>query len=113
MRNEPLSPRLQREFKTITVMQQIYCHAQHGLKTGLCPDCARLSAYALERLNKCPFQDAKPTCANCPVHCYRKEMRERVRTVMRFAGPRMLLRHPLLAVLHLLDGLRKVPQRAR
>lgn len=113
MRNHPLSPRLQRELKTITAMQQIYCHAQHGLKTGLCPDCARLSAYAQERLDKCPFQESKPTCANCPIHCYRKEIHRRVRTVMRYAGPRMLLRHPLLAILHLLDGLRKAPERAR
>jgi hypothetical protein len=31
-------------------------------------------------------------------------MREAVREVMRYAGPRMALRHPILAFLHLLDG---------
>jgi hypothetical protein len=111
MPDDTLSPRLQREWKTITAMQQIYCHAHHGIKNGLCPDCTRLSAYALERLKKCLFQDAKPTCAKCPIHCYRKDMREEVRTIMRFSGPRILLRHPLLALLHLLDGLRKAPPR--
>ena len=35
-------------------------------------------------------------------------MRERVRAVMRYSGPRMLTRHPVLAVAHLADG-RKTP----
>jgi hypothetical protein len=32
---------------------------------------------------------------------------------MRYAGPRMLGRHPVLALLHKLDGLRKVEAPAR
>jgi hypothetical protein len=50
----------------------------------------------------------KRRCARA-AHCYRPEMRQRVREVMRFAGPKMLLRHPLLAVRHLLDERRKPP----
>jgi hypothetical protein len=34
-------------------------------------------------------------------------MREKIRDVMRYAGPRMLLTHPVMAIAHLLDGLRK------
>jgi hypothetical protein len=34
-------------------------------------------------------------------------MRDRVKEVMRFSGPRMLLRHPILAIRHLLDGRRE------
>jgi hypothetical protein len=37
-------------------------------------------------------------------------MRERVRVAMRYAGPRMLFRHPIMALLHLIDGLRKEPK---
>ena len=115
---QPLSPRLQREYTTFLAMQRIYCSGTHpGQKlTGkgeLCSECADLSAYALARLQKCPYQDRKPACANCPIHCYRKDMRARVREMMRFAGPRMLLRHPVLAVLHLLDGLKKAPDLSR
>jgi hypothetical protein len=68
----------------------------------------------MHRIDKCPFQAEKPTCANCPIHCYKKDRREEVREVMRYAGPRMLLRHPVLAVLHQLDGKRRVelPKRA-
>jgi hypothetical protein len=36
-------------------------------------------------------------------------MRDDIRAVMRYAGPRMLLHHPILAVQHLIDGWRKHP----
>jgi hypothetical protein len=36
-------------------------------------------------------------------------MRARIKQVMRFSGPRMLLTHPFLTVQHYLDGLRKEP----
>src|SRR5512133_1380851 len=99
--------RLTRERKTIRAMIDLYCREQHQTAGGLCSDCQELASYAGARLDKCPFGAAKTTCANCPVHCYKPAMRERVRVVMRYAGPRMLLRHPWLAVLHLFDGRRK------
>jgi hypothetical protein len=98
-----------REEKTVAAMIHIYCHDHHGATDNLCTECAALADYARLRLEKCPYQDDKPTCANCPIHCYRLEMRDRIRTVMRYAGPRMLLRHPVLAVLHLSDGFKKAP----
>jgi len=87
-------------------MLKMYCHDRHGITEGLCGACESLRAYALERLGKCPFLPDKPTCLKCPVHCYKKDMQERVREVMRYAGPRMLWHHPVLAILHLLDGRR-------
>ena len=99
--------RLQRERRTIQAMIGLYCRNRHRQGAALCPECRELLDYAMMRLDRCRFQDAKPTCARCPVHCYKPAMRERVRDVMRFAGPRMLLRHPILAVWHLLDGLRR------
>ncbi len=93
-------------------MVGIYCHDRHGATGELCGECRQLLDYAQARLDRCPFQEDKTTCANCPVHCYKPEMRERIRSVMRYAGPRMLYRHPVLAVLHLLvDGRRKQPLR--
>jgi len=97
-----------REFKTIAAMLRLYCRAHHSpASKGLCPDCAALHDYARRRLERCVFGDAKPTCANCKVHCYSASMRKRARQVMRWAGPRMLLRHPVLALYHLLDGRRR------
>ena len=103
-------PRLRRERSTIRAMISIYCRDLHGgSAAGLCADCAALQGYALLRLDKCTFQQDKPTCVKCPVHCYKKDMREKVRVVMRYAGPKMLLRHPVLAVRHLIDGRRPAP----
>lgn len=109
--------RMQREWRTLDAMIAITCrgsgHAgRAGGRRALCPDCAELRAYAEQRLLRCPFGEEKPTCNNCQVHCYRPEMRQRVRAVMIFAGPRMLLRHPVLALLHLLvDERRPAPPR--
>lgn len=104
-----------REWKTIDTMMRMYCAHHHG-GGDLCGECGALSDYARRRLERCVFGDAKPTCANCLVHCYNAEMRERVRVMMRWAGPRMMLRHPVQGLLHKLDGLRpapKLPQAAR
>ena len=94
-----------REQKTMDAMMAMYCRRHHGGRS-LCAECAALSGYARRRLERCVFGDEKPTCANCVVHCYKADMRERVRVMMRWAGPRMLLRHPVLGILHLLDGRR-------
>lgn len=107
-------PRLIRERRTVEAMIGIYCRGhshRRGPDDWLCSECAALREYAWQRLDRCPFQEGKTTCAKCPVHCYKPEMRERVRAVMRYAGPRMLARHPILAVRHLADGRRKEPAR--
>ena len=94
--------RLNRERHTIQTMIQIYCRGNHDA-AELCAECAGLSEYAMQRIDKCPFQDDKPTCAKCPIHCYKPDMRERVRRVMRYAGPRMMLFHPVLTFRHYYD----------
>jgi len=90
------------EVRTIAAMIRIHCRARHGTAKALCDDCAGLLEYAGKRIEKCPFGVGKPVCNQCTVHCYVPEMRERIRIVMRYAGPRMLWRHPVLAVRHLL-----------
>jgi hypothetical protein len=83
-------------------MVRLYCADHHGLPGGrLCPACEDLLTYSHDRLDCCPYGDEKPSCKVCPVHCYRPEPRERMRQVMRYAGPKMLWRHPWLAIAHL------------
>ena len=95
--------RLQRERRTIKLMIEIYCHSNHHTAEGLCGECAALHDYAMQRVDKCPFQADKPTCAKCPIHCYKPAMREQVRRMMRYSGPRMMLYHPVLALRHYVD----------
>jgi hypothetical protein len=99
-----------RELKTIETMVRMYCRGhRHQGRAPLCSDCGALFEYAKRRLERCAFGDAKPTCANCVVHCYKADMREQMRVVMRWAGPRMMLRHPVMAIVHLIDERRPVP----
>jgi len=99
------SKTLQREYQTIQEMITLACRKRHAMKSPeLCPSCTELLAYVKARLDKCPYQEQKPTCARCPIHCYKMVMRENIRNVMRYSGPHMLRRHPLLAIRHLLAG---------
>jgi hypothetical protein len=44
---------------------------------------------------------------------YPADRRQEVREVMKYAGPRMMFKHPYLAIMHLLvDGRREEPERA-
>ena len=100
------SPGIAREKKTVEYMIHLYCRGKHGSSRESCDDCAALLAYALERLDKCPFGGKKTTCVKCPVHCYEDGKRDEIKRVMRYSGPRMLMRHPWIAIMHIIDGLR-------
>jgi hypothetical protein len=104
------SKRLNREWKTMETMITIHCRDQHGSSMMLCAECRELLDYAGVRLERCQFGAEKPTCANCPVHCYQRTRRDQVKAVMRYAGPRMLWEHPVMALHHWLDGFRKAPE---
>ena len=94
----------QREKETVSQMIAIYCKKQHGTKYGLCEECTELEDYARLRSDKCPFMETKTFCSNCKVHCYKPDMREKIRAVMRFSGPRMLFVHPFMAIRHVIES---------
>lgn len=94
----------EREKKMVSEMIALYCRKQHGAKDGLCPDCEKLKEYAQLRSDRCPFMETKTFCSNCRVHCYQPQMREKIRQVMRFAGPRMIFCHPIMAVRHVIES---------
>ncbi len=72
-----------------------------GFRTvTLCPACAELQAYAIARISACPHMGTKTFCSACPTHCYRPAMREQIREVMRWSGPRMILYRPVAAIKH-------------
>ena len=99
------------EKKTLKAMISIYCRGSHEQHEGLCESCGELLDYALGKLGKCSFGAEKPKCSQCPIHCYKPAMRQKVKDVMRYAGPRMIHKHPVLAAKHILHGVkhRKLP----
>ena len=72
------------------------------------PDIEALKAYTHKRIEQCRYRSKqeKPFCNVCPVHCYKPEMRRQIRAVMRYSGPRMLFRHPVLSLQHLIGTIR-------
>ena len=93
----------EREKAMVSQMIALYCKKQHHTKNGLCLECAALDAYARQRSDRCPFMETKTFCSNCKVHCYKPQMREKIRQVMRFSGPRMLFHHPIAAIRHVIE----------
>jgi len=98
--------RRRREWVTMEAMIGCHCRGRHGTRGDLCQECEELRDYAARRLERCHFGAEKPACARCPVHCYQRQWRERIKAVMRYAGPRMVWRHPVLSLLHWRDGWR-------
>ncbi len=97
--------RREREAIIVQTMIKMYCTATHKSKGILCDECLALSVYAEKRLLRCMYGDLKPVCKHCPVHCYSPHMREQMKLVMHWAGPRMIFRKPVFAVMHLIDHL--------
>jgi len=91
----------EREKKTVSLMIALYCRKKHGGRT-LCSDCAALDAYARQRSDECPFMETKTFCSDCRIHCYKSDMREKIREVMRFSGPRMIFYHPFMAICYII-----------
>ncbi|WP_392552793.1 nitrous oxide-stimulated promoter family protein [Orbus wheelerorum] len=95
-------PNIEQEKLTITCMISLYCKKKHGqFEKQLCVTCEDLKRYAIARLILCRYGEQKSTCEKCLTHCYRKDYKEKIKNVMRFSGPRMILYHPQMALKHL------------
>ena len=102
MKKTDINKKREQEKKMVTQMIQVYCRGKHHTKGKMCSECQVLSDYANMRSDKCPFMETKTFCSNCKVHCYKPEMREKIREVMRYSGPRMIFHHPAAAIRHVI-----------
>jgi hypothetical protein len=101
--------KIDNEKKTVGAMISIYCRSHHNSpKNALCESCRRLLNYSIKRIDKCVFGQEKPSCEKCPIHCYKPKYRDEVKTIMRYAGPRMLYKHPILALKHILQNRKSI-----
>lgn len=98
---------LGREKLTIRTMIQIYCRGHRHSPSGICSECGRLLRYALDQIDRCPYdRSRKPACGLCRTNCFSAEMHNGFHTIMRYAGPRMMMRHPILSMAHFFDAVR-------
>lgn len=104
-----LRSKREKEKAMVSEMITLYCRKKHKTKRGwLCTQCAELTEYARQRSEKCLFMENKTFCSNCKVHCYKPDMREKIRAVMRFSGPRMIFSHPITAVSHVIETKKEI-----
>ena len=103
---DKLEEKRQQEKELVTLMIKLYCKKKHRSKTSLCPSCRSLYEYAMLRSSNCPFMETKTFCSGCKVHCYKPEMREKIREVMRFSGLRLIFYHPIVAIRHMLESVK-------
>ncbi|MGO8684752.1 MAG: nitrous oxide-stimulated promoter family protein [Thermoleophilia bacterium] len=114
--------RRQREARTLRLMIALYCHDHHAAApivgargsqvaapATLCPDCAALAIVCAGALEHCPYGANKPVCATVRCTAISPPGGKKSPRSLRYAGPRMLRRHPLLAVAHLRDSRRRLP----
>ena len=104
--------RIKREKNTVTAMISMYCRDKHSKDSGLCDSCAAVNNYAINRIDVCPFED-KPSCKKCTAHCYKPEMKDRIKEIMSYAGHRMIYKFPYMAIRHIMDGFRRVKSNER
>ncbi len=97
-----IKKRLDYEKNALRKMIFVYCKGQKHDRP-LCCDCQTLLNYALRRLDTCIFGNNKTFCSNCKVHCYKPIMRENIKKVMRYSGPKMLYCNPLMALRHIFE----------
>ena len=105
-----IAARRKREKLVVSQMITIYCAGHHPAASrtktahcgAICPDCAELDRFAVARTQRCRKMETKTSCNKCEHHCYSPQMQQRIRDVMRYAGPRMLYHHPIAAIRHML-----------
>ena len=102
-----LTGHLDEEFKTLVIMTTLYCNKHH--KGSLCDTCQNFIKHAQIKLDRCVYGQDKPACKACPIHCYKPEMRQYAKVVMQYAGPHMILRHPILTIKHIVKARKAFP----
>ncbi len=126
-------PEVVSDLRTVADFISIFCRGNHGDRARgpvmtdaaalgvygrrvpkLCDECEAHLAYAERRRAYCP-KDPKPFCAHCDTHCYRPDESAWQRQMMRYAGPRSMLRgYAIEGIKHALEARRyRAAKRAR
>lgn len=95
----------EKEKRVVKLMIEIYCKGHNHLHTP-CEGCSELIEYVGKRIDNCPFMETKTYCNNCKVHCYKKDMKEKTKEVMKYSGPRMIFSHPIMVIDHMYQGVK-------
>ena len=98
-----MSNRIDKEKDIISLMIRLYCTRKHNNnnENEICNECKGLLAYAIMRLSNCRYGNRKSSCGRCKTPCYKSEMKIKIKEVMRYCGPRIIIYKPMEFVRHL------------
>lgn len=94
-----------KEQEIVEKMIRIYCRKKHK-SIELYEECQKLSDYTKQRTQHCPFIEVKTFCASCKVHCYKPQMRDKIKEVMKFSGKYLIFYYPKEVFLHIIDTIK-------
>ena len=102
-KTEMIKNKIEEEKNLVLLMIKIFCKSNHknNNRNNLCEECIELYDYTSGRIDRCRFMETKTFCSVCPSHCYKNDMRERIREVMIFSSKRMIFYHPILTLKHI------------
>ena len=103
--------RVHREAVAIGYMIVIFCTGRHQPVDKLCEECRQVLDHVKQAVELCLYKEDKPVCGKCATNCYNPAIKQKLQLIMRYAGPRMMVHHPVLALRHCLDALRAPPKR--
>ena len=92
-----------KERAIVQTMIEVYCKNKCKAKEIPCEKCKDLIQYSKTRIDKCPYMETKSFCSSCKTHCYDMKYRGKIKEVMRFSGPRMILYHPIITLKHMIQ----------
>ncbi len=94
----------EKDRRTLQAIGRIYCQGNHAERgkdvAGMCSECGAAIEQTLARAEACPHGH-EGNCQDCATPCQRGEAQERIKAIMRYAAPRMLVRHPLMTLEYL------------
>ncbi|NLC65713.1 MAG: nitrous oxide-stimulated promoter family protein [Clostridium sp.] len=85
-------------------MIEINCKHKHLYNGSLCQECEKIKNYANMKIDKCPHMESKTFCSQCKTHCYDKLHRDKIREIMKYSGPRIIIFHPVATVKHIISS---------
>ncbi|NLJ40305.1 MAG: nitrous oxide-stimulated promoter family protein [Clostridiales bacterium] len=112
-KDEIIDDKREHEKHIVNLMIKIYCRGMKHSPEAYCNDCKELMAYSNMRVDKCPFMKTKTFCKSCRIHCFKKDMRVRIKEVMRYSGPRMIFHHPILTIQHGIESYKDKGRRGK
>lgn len=92
--------KIDKEKDIVKIMVMMYSKGHDKIPYEKNEELKKLYAYCQARLERCPYKEKKSFCSNCKIHCYEKNKRQQIKAVMKYSGPRMLFKHPILLIKH-------------